>query len=84
MAASVPLEKRLSMNVEGNMLDIITEEICDGEWSLCVENCHGVRSVWFECFNSPDAALKEGQKAILEEGIDAFISLDGFEYLEGT
>lgn len=69
------------MNVEGHILDIITEEVSEGEWSLCVVNCHGIRSEWFEFFSSAEAALKEGQRAILEEGVDPFISIEGFEYL---
>lgn len=81
MANQAQLENQLSMIVNGNKLKIITCEISEGEWSLCVENCRGVRSVWFECFKSPDAALAEGRKAITEEGVEEFISMEGFDYL---
>lgn len=81
METTDPREKRLTMVMDGNRLEIITQEICAGEWSLCVENSHGVRSVWWECFTSPDAALEAGREAIETEGVDDFISLEGFEYL---
>ena len=81
MESQEPLQKRLSMVAGGHKLEIITEEICDGEWLLCVENCHGVRSVWFEYFANPDAALAEGRRTIMEEGVEAFVSVEGFEYL---
>ena len=74
-------EQRLTMVMDGNRLEVITRKITEGEWSLCVENSHGVRSEWCEFFETPDAALEAGRKAIETEGIEEFISIEGFEYL---
>jgi len=74
-------QELLSVMVDGNKLDIITEEICEGEWSLAIENIHGVRSNWCDFFESAEAALEAGRRAIETEGIEEFIATDGFEYL---
>lgn len=81
METTQPQEQRLTMVMDGNRFEIITHKVCEGEWSLCVENSHGVRSEWFEFFETPDAALEAGRKAVETEGIDEFVSMEGFEYL---
>lgn len=81
MRDSQTMEKRQSMVINGNKLEIIASEICDGEWSLCIENVHGIRSEWFEFFDSSASALEAGRKAVETEGVEEFISKEGFEYL---
>lgn len=69
------------MVIGGHKLEIVSMKICDGEWSLHVENVHGIRSHWFEYFESADIALEAGRRAVETEGVEEFISKDGFEYL---
>jgi hypothetical protein len=74
-------EKRQSINIGGEKLEIIATEFGIQEWMLAVENSHGIRSIWFELFPSPHDALRAGLEAIESEGIKAFASNEGFEYL---
>jgi len=75
------MEKRQSMVIGGNTLEIIATRICDDEWSLCIENIHGIRTEWCEFFKTADAALKAGRRALETDGVEEFISNEGFEYL---
>lgn len=84
METREPVQVRESMTIDGNELEIITEKVCDGEWALAVENVHGVRTGWCEFFRSAEAALEAGRRAVETEGVEAFISIEGFEYLAGN
>ena len=75
------MEELQTMIVDGNKLEIIAEKISDGEWSLCIENVHGIRNNWCEFFKSPNIALAVGRKTIEAEGVEEFISKEGFDYL---
>lgn len=56
-------------------------EAGDIEWSLQVVNAYGLGSAWTKTFPSPEAAIKEGMRALQTEGIEAFTSTENFEYL---
>jgi hypothetical protein len=73
-------EKCQSMIIDGNKLEIIATNICDGEWSLCIRNIHGIRTEWCEFFESADDAFEAGRQALETEDIETFISTEGFEY----
>ena len=66
---------------DGVRLEIITVQIGPAEWVLHVENIYGVRSTWTQFFESADAALEAGYQAILAEGVEPFMDMEGFEYL---
>jgi len=67
---------------DGVRLDIVASRIGKGEWALAVLNEAGVASNWTEFFATGEAALDAGMKAIEEEGVEAFTSMEGFEYLQ--
>lgn len=75
------VEKCQAMVIAGNKLKIIATRICDGEWSLCIENMHRIRTGWCEFFESADDALAAGRRALETEPVEEFISREGFEYL---
>ena len=74
-------ETRRSIDIGGENLEIIATELGDKEWMLAIENSYGIRSIWFELFPSADDALRAGLAAIESDGIKAFASNEGFEYL---
>lgn len=65
----------------GVRLEIVAS--CEGEnqWALMVVNEAGIRSHWIEFFATGDAALTAALQAIREEGVEAFSSVEGFDYL---
>lgn len=67
---------------DGVRLDIVASRLGKGEWALAVLNEAGVASNWTEFFATGEAALNAGMKAIEEEGVEAFTSIEGFEYLQ--
>ncbi len=74
-------ERRRSIDIDGEKLEIIATELGDNEWMLAVENSRGIRSIWFELFPSAYEAIRAGLEAIETEGIKAFTSKEEFEYL---
>lgn len=69
------------LTLEGHHLRVIAREVTDSQWELAVENCLGVRSVWFEWFPTAQAAIDTGLSAIHDEGVETFVDVAGFEYL---
>lgn len=65
----------------GVQLEIVASETSDHEWQLAVLNPLGVWSCWFELFPSAPEAIEAGLKAIEAEGAEAFMDIEGFEYL---
>jgi hypothetical protein len=74
-------ERRQSVDIGGEKLEIIATELGNQEWMLAVENSRGIQSIWFELFPSAHDAIRAGLKAIESEGIKAFASNAGYEYL---
>ncbi len=74
-------ERRRSIDIGGEKLEIIATELGDKEWMLAVENSHGIKSIWFELFPSAHDAIRAGLEAIETEGIKTFASNEGYEYL---
>jgi hypothetical protein len=74
MESTDSMEEYQSMVINGHKLEIIATKNCDGEWSLCIENVYGIRSVWFDCFESAEIALEVGRKTVETEGVEEFIS----------
>ena len=66
---------------DGEKLTIIAKEIEKNQWELSVTNVYGINSVWLEYFISAQEAIDAGIKAIRDEGVAAFNSTEGFEYL---
>jgi hypothetical protein len=77
------LRERLETWVgQGVRLEIVATPSPDGLWTLSVINERGVRSTWLETFPTAEAAFAVARKAIEEEGIEEFVSIEGFEYLD--
>jgi hypothetical protein len=67
--------------IDGHRLKMVTRRLEGGEWEVYVENAQGVRSIWFECFDSPQAALAAASAAIAREGAAAFVDIEDFGLL---
>ncbi|MFU8821107.1 MAG: hypothetical protein ACNA8G_06075 [Gammaproteobacteria bacterium] len=67
---------------QGVRLDIVATQLRDGRWNLAVINERGVHSIWYESFASAEVAFEVALKAIEEEGIEEFVSIEGFDYLD--
>jgi hypothetical protein len=65
----------------GVRLEIVATPLPDGRWSLSVINERGVMSTWLESFETAEAAIAVARKTIEEEGVEEFVSIEGFEYL---
>lgn len=65
----------------GKSLVLWAMNVEQGKWQLSVENEHGIRSIWLERFPTPQKAMEAGIEAIESEGIEPFVSTEGFEYL---
>lgn len=76
------IEIRRTYARNGVHLDVVASRLGIGEWTLAVVNEAGVVSNWIEFFAKGKAALNAGMKAIEEEGVKAFTSIEGFEYLQ--
>lgn len=68
-----PLSGEISSGGKKVQADIYQDE--RGGWILEICDEYGNSTVWDEPFKSDSAALTEAKKAILAEGIDAFIGL---------
>ena len=67
---------------EGNeKLTVIANENEENRWELSVKNACGVFSVWLETYSTAQEAVDAGIKAIRNEGLEVFSSIEGFEYL---
>jgi hypothetical protein len=66
---------------QGVRLEIVATKL-DGRWNLAVINERGVHSIWYESFATAETAFEVALKAIEEEGIEEFVSIDGFDYLD--
>jgi hypothetical protein len=62
-------------------LNIIAHFAGENEWELCIENEHGIKSIWTELFRSSGSAIAAGLRAIENEGAEEFSGIEGFEYL---
>jgi hypothetical protein len=81
MASTDSIKKCQAMVIAGNKLKLIATRICEDEWSLCIENIHGIRTEWCEFFETADEALAVARRALETEPVEEFISREGFEYL---
>jgi predicted RNase H-like HicB family nuclease len=77
-----PAERRRIWKGEGVRLEIVAQQLADGQWSLSVVNERGVMSMWIEFFKTADEAIAAAITAIEDEGIEEFTSIEGFEYLD--
>lgn len=75
-------ERRRTWKGKGVQLEIVAQELADGQWSLSVINERGVMSIWIEFFQNADAAITAAITAIEDEGVEEFTSIEGFEYLD--
>jgi hypothetical protein len=66
---------------DGVRLEINAHRVTEDEWALAIVNEAGVASNWTEFFATGEAALAAGLKVIEEEGVAAFTSIEGFDYL---
>jgi hypothetical protein len=72
---------QLMVQVDGFELKVIAEKIRDQEWRLAIQNELGVNSIWLETFPDVKQAINAGITAIEGAGVQAFSSVEGFEYL---
>ncbi|NND61348.1 MAG: hypothetical protein HKN49_13905 [Gammaproteobacteria bacterium] len=70
-----------TMIVGSERLEIVASEIAEAHWQLAVRNSLGVCSVWVESFKTPEIAIDAALNAIESEGVEEFVSVEGFEYL---
>ena len=69
------------VEMDGHRLTIVARRSFEKEWELCILNERGVVTNWMEIFESAQLALDAGEAAIDEEGVEAFTSVEGFDYL---
>lgn len=68
---------------EGAHLTIIATMVEENLWRLEVKNAAGISSNWLEFFPTAQAAIDAGLDALEKEGIEPFVDVEGFEYLNG-
>ena len=66
---------------DGVTLKVISTKISEGEWKLAIQNEKGISSNWLESFSSAQQAIDVGIEAIEKEGVNEFVDIEGFEYL---
>lgn len=66
----------------GVRLEIVATALPDGLWTLSVINERGVRSTWHDFFATAETAIAVARKAIEEEGVEEFVSIEDFEYFD--
>jgi hypothetical protein len=81
-AKAIDLERRETWQGQGVRLEIVAKPLPDGQWCLSVINERGIFSTWHEFFPTAEVALGVARKAIEEEGVEDFVSIEGFEYLD--
>lgn len=67
--------------IEGVKLTLIASNVGNERWVLSVLNEYGINSTWIDYFESAQKAIDAGLRAIETEGVDAFVEIEGFEYL---
>ena len=67
--------------IGGTKLIVIASRINSYEWKVSVQNEYGISSNWTEYFPSAQLAIDTAVKAIENEGVEAFLDKEGFEYL---
>jgi hypothetical protein len=77
-------ERRRTWMGKGVRLEIVAQELPDGQWSPSVINQRGVMSTWIEFFDTAEAATTAARTAIEDEGVEEFANIEGFEYLESV
>ena len=75
------LERCHTIAIQDVTLKVIAQHVEDGEWELCVENSHGIKAIWSDLYESPEAAISAGLTAIETEGHEEFSGTEGFDYL---
>lgn len=75
-------ERRRTWIGKGVRLEIVAQELPDGQWSLSVIDERGAMSTWIEFFETAGAAMTAARTTIEDEGVEEFTNIDGFEYLE--
>jgi hypothetical protein len=81
-AKAIDVERRETWEGHGVRLEIVARPLPGGEWCLSVINERGILSIWYEFFPSAEVALEVARKAIEEEGVEDFVSIEGFEYID--
>jgi hypothetical protein len=81
-AKAIDVERRETWQGQGVRLEIVAKPLPDGQWCLSVINERGVFSIWYELFPTAEVAFGVARKAIEEEGVEDFVSIEGFEYLD--
>jgi hypothetical protein len=76
------IERRENWVGQGVRLEIVATSSPDGLWTLSVINERGIMSTWNESFATAEVAIGVARKAIEEEGVEEFVSIEGFEYLD--
>lgn len=66
---------------DGVTLKVIATNMGDGEWQLSILNEKGISSNWMEVFLTAKQAIDAGVEAIENEGVEPFVEVAGFEYL---
>ena len=75
-------ERRETWEGQGVRLEIVATYRPGWFWSLSVINERGVMSIWHESFATADLAIEAARQAIEQEGIDDFVRIEDFEYLD--
>jgi hypothetical protein len=81
-AKAMDVEHRETWQGRGVRLEIVAKPLPDGQWCLSVINERGILSIWYELFPTAEAALGVARQAIEDEGVEEFVSIEGFEYLD--
>ena len=76
---TAPTEITWSIVREGQHVLVVARHIDPEGWLLTIINDHHIMSTWHEFFDTAEDALREAERAIDVEGIEAFTDCDGFE-----
>ena len=73
-------ERVQTVIANGVKLEVVARETSENEWELAILNPLGIWWVWYEPYPTAQEALEAGLKAIDDEGAEAFMDIEGFEY----
>ncbi len=73
-------ELTMDVVIDGVKLIVVARRMENEEWLLSVLNEYGIFTNWVEYFATAQLAMDTGLKAIETEGIEEFVSVEGFEY----